>query len=384
MPHPRIHLIGPAGSCRPFIEALGVDGAAGLIGLVSEFIHQSSDRRYEVTGDVTLIEADEDEDHGGRRDDEARAADITRALSDDNAAAILALRGGAWLTRVIPRIRFDVLERRTRPVAAIGFSELSTIVNIVSANRHGVGVYDMSPSFLTYGLKRYFNTQVNVPDPPFRICGTPELEEGEAGEADDCGGAGGKQLRPARTADEFMRRELRPQFQAFLADVRSMIEGRGTSRGIEARLVRGRMHERTEARFVGGNVCVMTTLLGTRWEHAIAPEGNWLVLEEINEKPERIDRFIARLTLAGYFERCAGVLLGDFHNLANNHTQAAVELLEYHLPRDREVPVLVTHQVGHIWPVSPVLLHRPGWIDRTGPDAYSIRWPAESFRTVCP
>lgn len=378
MRQPRIHLIGPAGSCRPFIAALGVNGAAGLIRLVSEFIHESSDRRYEVTGDGTLIEAGEDENHGGRRDDEARAADITRALADDDVAAILALRGGAWLTRVIPRIQFDVLESRTNPVAVLGFSELSTVVNIVGSSRSGVGVYDMSPAFLTFGLKRYFHTQVNVPDPPFRICGTPELEEGESDD-DECGG---ETPRPVRTAEEFVRRELRPQFREFLADVCRMIEGRGTSRGIEARLVRGRLAGRTEARFVGGNVCVMTTLLGTRWEHGIAPDGKWLVLEEINEKPERIDRFIARLTLAGYFERCAGVLLGDFHNLANNHTQATVELLDHHLPRDREVPVLVTRQVGHIWPVSPVLLHRPGSIERTASDAYSIAWPAESFRTV--
>jgi muramoyltetrapeptide carboxypeptidase LdcA involved in peptidoglycan recycling len=98
------------------------------------------------------------------------------------------------------------------------------------------------------------------------------------------------------------------------------------------------------------------------------------MLEDINDKPERIDRFLARLTLAGYFDRCEGLLLGDFHEGDRTHDAAVLALLDYHLPALRELPVLVSTDLGHIWPVSPLPIHRQTIIEPIGDRRFVIHW----------
>jgi len=348
VPRPRIHLISPAGSCRPFLDALELGSGRELIALSQAAIGP----RYEVTGDLELIEARETEQQGGRRDDMRRAADVTHALADSQVAAIVLVRGGAWFTRILPLIDFSGLDRRKGPVALFGFSELTTAVNIVGSYERGLGIYDMGPAFLTYGLKRYAATRAE-----------PES------------------LSSSRPAS-WMRERLRLELDAFFGDVVRMIEGRGTQRPIHARLALGQIAARVEARFCGGNLTVLSALVGSRFDEAVNPSGRWLVLEDLNEKIDRIDRFLAQLTLAGYWDRCEGLLLGDFHKGYEDLIDAVLGLLEFHLPQSRSMPVLVTSDVGHIWPMAPLPLHTQVTIERTVDDMYSLHWPADALRTV--
>jgi muramoyltetrapeptide carboxypeptidase len=335
-----MHLTAPAGSCRPFLKELGMNSAGELIAAVQEMVGSA----FLVTGDPAILEVEEDELHGGRRDDRRRADDLTAALRDDEVACVVALRGGAWLTRVIPRIDFSVLDRRRTRITLFGFSELTTLVNLVGAHPRGVGVYDLSPAFLTYGLARRARLH-------------PGLLH-----------------HPEETPNEWMQRRLLPELRAHFADVVAMAEGRGTRRVLTARWARGSPPPSRKASFIGGNLCVFTTLLGTPYQRAIAPRGRWLVLEDINEKPERVDRFLARLTLAGYFDECEGLLLGDFHQKDRTLTQAVINLLDDHLPSHRELPVLVSDVIGHIWPMAPLPLHRPVQLQRTDDATYTIHW----------
>ena len=84
MIRPQVHLIAPAGSCRPFLQALGVTSGAELIAIAQDAIGPT----YDVTGDEELIEAREQERGGGRVDDIHRAADLERALGSDPVAAV--------------------------------------------------------------------------------------------------------------------------------------------------------------------------------------------------------------------------------------------------------------------------------------------------------
>lgn len=348
MPAPTIHLIAPAGACRPFLDAMNIDSADGLMAIVRGAVGAG----YSVTGNATLIEAGENERMGGRDDDRLRAEDLQRALGSDNVAAIVLLRGGAWFTRILPHVDFDVLAKRTSPVAVFGFSELTTLVNIVGAAENGLGVYDMGPAFLTYGLKRHAYVRENPESDP-----------------------------PARPGD-WASAHLRPQFDAFFRDVTSIIEGRGTRRPIAARLVEGEIPDRLEATFVGGNLTVLSTLVGTRFDSCVRPDGRWLVIEDFNDKLERADRFLAHLTLADYWDRCEGVLVGDFHQGYEDLVPAVLKLLKLHIPEARTVPILTTRDVGHIWPMSPLPLHIPLTIERRRDDAFSIHWNDDMLRTV--
>lgn len=345
---PRIHLISPAGSCRPFLDALKIHTAGELIKIVSDTVGPG----FDVSANQELIEAGEHEARGGRTDDSLRAADLTEALACDDVAALVLIRGGAWFTRVLPHVEFTVLEKRTRPVAVFGFSEMTTLVNIVGGFAQARGVYDMGPAFLTYALKRHaaVRTRFDVP----------------------------AESRPA----SWMRERLRPELATFFQDVVRIIEGRGTQRHIRARVARGDVGDAKEATFVGGNLTVLSTLVGSVFDDTVRPAGRWLVLEDFNDKLERIDRFLAHLTLAGYWDGCAGLLLGDFHRGYDDLTPAVLELLPYHLPPNWKRPVLVTEQVGHVWPMSPLPLHAPLRLESLDDGDIAISWPDELLQTV--
>jgi muramoyltetrapeptide carboxypeptidase len=67
---------------------------------------------------------------------------------------------------------------------------------------------------------------------------------------------------------------------------------------------------RAKGRIVGGNLALITALLGTPF----APnfEGAILVLEDIGEAIYRIDRMLRHLILAGALHQCAAIVAGDF------------------------------------------------------------------------
>jgi muramoyltetrapeptide carboxypeptidase LdcA involved in peptidoglycan recycling len=72
-----------------------------------------------------------------------------------------------------------------------------------------------------------------------------------------------------------------------------------------------------------------------------------------------VDRYLAALQFAGWFERIAGVLVGDFHTKDQDQQAAVLELLPYHVPRGRKLPIVKTRSFGHVWPMSPVMINRP-------------------------
>ncbi len=65
---------------------------------------------------------------------------------------------------------------------------------------------------------------------------------------------------------------------------------------------------RAEGRLVGGNLCLVTALLGTPYE--IETTGAIVYLEDVDEKPYRIDRMLTQLLLAGKLQRAAGIVFG--------------------------------------------------------------------------
>jgi muramoyltetrapeptide carboxypeptidase len=67
---------------------------------------------------------------------------------------------------------------------------------------------------------------------------------------------------------------------------------------------------RAEGRLVGGSLTLVVASIGTTWE--IDTRGVILLLEDVGERPYRIDRMLQQLRGAGKLERLAGVGIGDF------------------------------------------------------------------------
>ena len=107
---------------------------------------------------------------------------------------------------------------------------------------------------------------------------------------------------------------------------------------------------------MGGSLTLVTCSLGTRWE--IDTRGAILLLEEIGERPYRIDRMLQQLRGARKLDRLAGVALGAFTGCEDEKypQPGVVEVLkEALLPLG--VPVVADLPFGHVdrnfpWPVG--------------------------------
>jgi muramoyltetrapeptide carboxypeptidase len=97
---------------------------------------------------------------------------------------------------------------------------------------------------------------------------------------------------------------------------------------------------------VGGNLCVLASAAGTPW--ALDARGCIVLLEEIGERPYRVDRLVTQLRQSGALDGCVGVALGDF--LAPRHpADEALDMDEIlaDLLEPLGVPVVGGLPVGH-------------------------------------
>lgn len=78
-----------------------------------------------------------------------------------------------------------------------------------------------------------------------------------------------------------------------------------------------------EGRLVGGSLTLVVASLGTCWE--IDTRGAVLLLEEVNERPYRVDRMLQQLRGAGKLEEVVGIGFGDFSSCVDDKYGSCVE-----------------------------------------------------------
>lgn len=331
---PRIHLTAVASHATQAMQLLGVKNAAQLVALASSRL----DGRYAVTVDGARIFARQDEMHGGRFDDAARAREVEAALADDDVAALVTVRGGSWFTRILERIDFDVLKRRRRTIHIFGFSEMTSLIAIAGRYPKVIGLHDLGPLFLFDGVRRFMSRRAEA------YLQAAEMPMDPA----HCAGFGAG----------WASAKYRGMFADFLAEVADILDGRGTRRVPVGRVLSGRLPASRPITIVGGNLSVLMALIGSRYAESIDPAGKWLAIEEINESAGSVDRMLAGLNLAGLLERVEGILLGNFRDGETDLTHAVFEALKHHLPASRKVPVVEITNFGHVYPIAPLPMHR--------------------------
>ena len=99
----------------------------------------------------------------------------------------------------------------------------------------------------------------------------------------------------------------------------------------------------------GGNLEVFSRLLGTPFLPDLS--GAVLILEDIGERPYRVDRLITHLDLAGVFGAVAAVVLGEFKDCREREGSPLIsppveEVLEERLGR-LAIPVVRGASIGH-------------------------------------
>jgi muramoyltetrapeptide carboxypeptidase len=98
---------------------------------------------------------------------------------------------------------------------------------------------------------------------------------------------------------------------------------------------------------VGGNLTMLHTMLGS--ETSIDTSGKILFIEEIGEYKYHIDRMLQSLKRAGYFDNCAGVIVGDMTKLRKNTTLwgTSIEQLILDALADYDFPIAFNMPAGH-------------------------------------
>jgi muramoyltetrapeptide carboxypeptidase len=306
----RIHLLAHANPLEPDLARFGLADAEEYV----EFVRRALPEHLRLTYSLPVLKAAEHPWHGGRDDDAERIRDLQHALDDRRTLALVAANGGGYLTRLLPALRLDHLRRRTAPLWVLGFSEMSSLVNYIAAYRCGRGLYWLCPNFLGWRISPPEVARAALAE-FWRIL--PEVLAGRV---------------PQST-----------QHIPFGPLVGTVVSGKVRS---------GRV------RLIGGCLAVLAAIAGPLAKR-LRPDGRWLILEDIKEAPYRIDRHLAAFKVAGWFEKIAGVIVGDFRMMNEDTQPAVVELLKYHLPTRRKVPVVTTKSFGHVWPMTPVPINRP-------------------------
>nr|WP_321221146.1 LD-carboxypeptidase [uncultured Psychroserpens sp.] len=98
---------------------------------------------------------------------------------------------------------------------------------------------------------------------------------------------------------------------------------------------------------VGGNLTILHTMLGSK--ESIDTTGKILFIEEIGEYKYHIDRMLQSMKRAGYFDNCAGVLVGGMSKMRKNTTPwgTSVEQLILDALADYDFPIAFGMPAGH-------------------------------------
>lgn len=183
--------------------------------------------------------------------DEARARELMTFVNDPSIDAIVCARGGYGVMRILPMLDFGAIRDSQKLI--MGFSDITAL--LVAVNQIGRMVTFHGPvassSFDPFTVDSLSSvTMLSEPPSPLLSYQDPSVTT----------------------------------------------LGPGTAKG----------------RLTGGNLSMLVSTLGTRYE--VDTTDSILFLEEISEEPYRVDRMLTQMWLAGKLQSCRGIAIGAFRD----------------------------------------------------------------------
>jgi len=124
---------------------------------------------------------------------------------------------------------------------------------------------------------------------------------------------------------------------------------------------------RARGPLVGGNLAILHACAAAG--RLALPDGCVLLLEDVTERPYRVDRMLSTLEAGGHLARASAVLLGDFHQCDPGSDRVTVEEVLCERLVRLGVPVAYGFPIGHARRNDPVVLGGPARVelaDRSG------------------
>ena len=230
--------------------------------------------------------------------DRARADGINRLFADTEVRAIFAVRGGWGSARTLPLLDWKMI--RANPKLVLGFSDITALHMAIAAQGGFVTLHGPNAG---------------------SSWGKASFEQFKAIAFD---GATPTYVNPVAAEDRLVQRRWR---------TRTIWGGKA------------------QGRLLGGNLTVLTSLVGTPYLPDFT--GAILFLEDVDEAEYRIDRMLTQLGLAGILSKVAGVVFGQCTDCVAKNTERGYggftlsALLDQHFGR-LGVPVYQGAFFGHI------------------------------------
>jgi muramoyltetrapeptide carboxypeptidase len=101
---------------------------------------------------------------------------------------------------------------------------------------------------------------------------------------------------------------------------------------------------KAEGEMMGGCLSVVVTTLGTPYE--IDTEGKLLFLEDVGERPYRIERMLTHLKMAGKLDLLAGLVFGDFTDCEGDGPRKVLQIIG-EMFAQAPYPVITGMPAGH-------------------------------------
>jgi muramoyltetrapeptide carboxypeptidase len=108
-------------------------------------------------------------------------------------------------------------------------------------------------------------------------------------------------------------------------------------------------HGKANGRLVGGNLSLLTCLMGTPFQPPM--EDSILVLEDVEESPYRVDRMLAQLLNAGILQKINALVYGKFTDCAPGNPSdphLTIDQVQEEFAQKIDCPVIMNFQYGHI------------------------------------
>ena len=220
-----------------------------------------------------------------------RVADLHAMYADSDVKGIWCLRGGYGVTRLLHLLDYKLIRKNPKPL--VGYSDITALHQAIFVKTGIVGFHGQiaSAEWSDYTLQHLRAVLMNPTD-EYTIPMMPEAESG---------------FETATISD-------------------------GVAQG----------------RLMGGNLCLVAALTGTDYEWWL--RNSLVFLEDIEEKPYRIDRMLTQLLSAGELQKTNGIALGVFYKCEPDAGDASLSLLDVF--RDRlgalGVPVVSGLSFGHV------------------------------------
>jgi len=222
--------------------------------------------------------------------DEMRIQDIENMFLDKEVDVILAMLGGYGCSRIVDKINYKIIKKNPKPL--IGFSDITVLLNAIYQKTriptiHGpVGIYLGKQNFDDFSLADFEN--ILFKSQKMRVLKNPK------------------------------------------DDAITFKSGKATGK------------------LVGGNLSLITTLMGTPYE--IDFTGKIVFLEDVDESLYRIDRYFSTLKLSGMLEKAKGFVFGYFTNITLEENSFTLTDLINQYFGNLNVPIITNFNSGHDLP----------------------------------